>query len=136
MKPGSYTEAFTGSLIKAAESRPEVVAITAAMPDSTGLLPFRDRFPDRCFDVGIAEEHGVLFAAGMATMGYRPVCAIYSTFLQRAYDMIIHDIALQKLPVLFCLDRAGVVGPDGPTHHGVFDLSFLRSIPGMALAAP
>jgi 1-deoxy-D-xylulose-5-phosphate synthase len=112
------------------------VAITAAMPSGTGLDLFRPHFPKRYFDVGIAEEHAVIFAAGMATRGFRPVCAIYSTFLQRAFDPIVHDVALQKLPVLFCMDRAGLSGDDGPTHHGLFDIAYLRSVPDLVLMAP
>jgi len=112
------------------------VAITAAMPNGTGLDFFRTRHPKRYFDVGIAEGHAVVFAAGMATRGFRPVCAIYSTFLQRAFDPIVHDVALQNLPVLFCMDRAGLSGDDGPTHHGLFDIGYLRSVPGLVLMAP
>ena len=115
---------------------PRIVAITAAMPNGTGLDLFRPRHPKRYFDVGIAEEHAVIFAAGMATRGYRPVCAIYSTFLQRAFDPIVHDVCLQKLPVLFCMDRAGLSGDDGPTHHGLFDIAYLRGIPEIVLMAP
>ena len=136
IKPGSYTEAFTESLVKAAESNPEVVAITAAMPDSTGLLPFRDRFPERCFDVGIAEQHAVTAAAGMALGGLRPVVAIYSTFLTRAFDQVNLDVALYGLPVVFCLDRAGVTGDDGPSHHGLLDMVLLSKIPHMTILAP
>ncbi|BAT72503.1 1-deoxy-D-xylulose-5-phosphate synthase [Thermosulfidibacter takaii ABI70S6] len=132
----TYTKAFSDSLIKIAERDPKVMAITAAMPDGTGLAAFAERFPERFFDVGIAEQHAVVFAAGLATQGLKPVCAIYSTFLQRAYDQIIHDVALQKLPVVFAIDRAGIVGEDGPTHHGVFDLSYLRHIPDMVVSAP
>jgi 1-deoxy-D-xylulose-5-phosphate synthase len=106
------------------------------MPNGTGLDLFRPHHPTRYFDVGIAEEHAVLFAAGMATRGFRPVCAIYSTFLQRAFDQIVHDVCLQKLPVLFCMDRAGLSGDDGPTHHGLFDIGYLRSIPEIVLMAP
>ena len=106
------------------------------MPNGTGLDLFRPRHPKRYFDVGIAEEHAVVFAAGMATRGFRPVCAIYSTFLQRAFDPIVHDVCLQKLPVLFCMDRAGLSGDDGPTHHGLFDIAYLRGIPEMVLMAP
>ena len=113
-----------------------IVAITAAMPNGTGLDLFRPHFPKRYFDVGIAEEHAVVFAAGMATQGYRPVCAIYSTFLQRAFDPIVHDVCLQKLPVVFCMDRAGLSGDDGPTHHGLFDIAYLRGIPEIVLMAP
>jgi 1-deoxy-D-xylulose-5-phosphate synthase len=106
------------------------------MPNGTGLDLFRPHHPKRYFDVGIAEEHAVIFAAGIATRGYRPVCAIYSTFLQRAFDPLVHDVALQKLPVLFCMDRAGLSGDDGPTHHGLFDIAYLRGVPGMVLMAP
>jgi 1-deoxy-D-xylulose-5-phosphate synthase len=106
------------------------------MPNGTGLDLFRPHHPKRYFDVGIAEEHAVIFAAGMATRGFRPVCAIYSTFLQRAFDPIVHDVALQKLPVLFCMDRAGLSGDDGPTHHGLFDIAYLRGIPDLVLMAP
>ena len=114
----SFTAAFTEALLKEAEARPEVVAITAAMPGSTGLLPFADRFPDRCIDVGIAEQHAVTAAAGMAMGGLRPVVAIYSTFLSRAFDQCNLDVGLHGLPVVFCLDRAGITGDDGPSHHG------------------
>jgi 1-deoxy-D-xylulose-5-phosphate synthase len=134
--PPAYTKVFSSALVKEAETDPRVVGITAAMPEGTGLDAFRDRFPNRYFDVGLAEEHAVTFAAGLACEGYKPVVAIYSTFLQRGYDQIEHDVCLQKLPVVFCLDRAGLVGEDGPTHHGVFDYSYLRMIPGMTVAAP
>lgn len=132
----TWSQVFGDTLCRIAERDSRVVAITAAMPAGTGLTAFADRFPDRFFDVGIAEEHAVLFAAGLAAEGFRPVAAIYSTFLQRAFDPIIHDICLQNLPVIFCLDRAGVVGADGPTHHGVFDIAYLRPIPGMVLMQP
>ncbi|HOK54395.1 MAG TPA: 1-deoxy-D-xylulose-5-phosphate synthase [Armatimonadota bacterium] len=132
----SFKDAFEETLIELAEKDPRITAITAAMPDGTGLAAFSKRFPDRYFDVGIAEEHAVTFAAGLAAGGIRPVVAIYSTFLQRAYDQIIHDVCIQNLPVVFVLDRAGIVGEDGPTHHGAFDLSYLRHIPGMTLMAP
>jgi len=132
----TYSEVFANTLVDLAKQDPRIVAVTAAMPNGTGLDHFRPRHPDRYFDVGIAEEHAVVFAAGMATQGYRPVCAIYSTFLQRAFDPIVHDVALQKLPVVFCMDRAGLSGDDGPTHHGLFDLSYLRGIPEMVLMAP
>ncbi len=134
--PPSYTSVFSKALLREAEQDPRIVGITAAMPEGTGLDAFRDRFPRRYFDVGLAEEHAVTFAGGLAAEGYRPVVAIYSTFLQRAYDQIEHDLCLQKLPVVLCLDRAGLVGEDGPTHHGVFDYSFLRMIPGMTVMAP
>ncbi len=132
----TYAEVFANTLADLASKDPRIVAITAAMPNGTGLDLFRPRHPKRYFDVGIAEEHAVIFAGGMATRGFRPVCAIYSTFLQRAFDPIVHDIALQKLPVLFCMDRAGLSGDDGPTHHGLFDIGYLRSVPGMVLMAP
>lgn len=132
----SYTDVFGETIVQLAEMDPKIVAITAAMPDGTGLTSFSKRFPDRFFDVGIAEQHGLAFAAGIAAEGYRPVAAIYSTFMQRAYDQVFHDICLQKLPVTLALDRAGLVGDDGPTHHGVFDLSYLRHLPGITLMAP
>ncbi|MFI5315013.1 MAG: 1-deoxy-D-xylulose-5-phosphate synthase [Myxococcota bacterium] len=132
----TWTAAFADALIRVAERDPRVVAITAAMPDGTGLDRFAKRFPDRMYDVGIAEQHAVTFAAGLAADGFRPVCAIYSTFLQRAFDQVVHDVALQKLPVTFALDRAGLVGADGPTHHGVLDLAYLRIIPNLIVAAP
>ena len=124
------------TLVKLAHENKNVVGITAAMPSGTGLNILEKELPKQFFDVGIAEEHAVLFAAGMATSGYHPVCAIYSTFLQRAYDQIIHDVALQNLPVLFCLDRAGLSPNDGATHHGLFDISYLRCVPGIIVMAP
>ncbi len=127
----TYSEIFAESLTRLADANDKVVAITAAMPNGTALDLFRPHHPNRYFDVGIAEEHAVLFAAGMATKGYRPFCAIYSTFLQRAFDQIVHDVALQKLPVVFCMDRGGLSGDDGPTHHGLFDISYLRGVPGL-----
>ena len=132
----AYAEVFANTLAELANKDERIVAITAAMPNGTGLDLFRPHHPTRYFDVGIAEEHAVVFAAGMATRGFRPVCAIYSTFLQRAFDPIVHDVCLQKLPVLFCMDRAGLSGDDGPTHHGLFDIGYLRSIPGIVLMAP
>jgi 1-deoxy-D-xylulose-5-phosphate synthase len=132
----SYTEVFGNTMVELADKDAKVIAITAAMPQGTGLETFSKRFPDRFFDVGIAEQHGVTFAAGLAAGGFKPVIAVYSTFIQRAFDQIIHDVCLQNLPVVFALDRGGIVGEDGPTHHGVFDLSFLRHIPNMALMAP
>ncbi len=135
-KPGSFTEAFTEALIKEAEARPEVVAITAAMPDSTGLIPFAERFPDRVFDVGIAEQHAVTSAAGMAMGGLRPVVAVYSTFMSRAFDQVNLDVGLHGQPVVFCLDRAGITGDDGPSHHGVLDLVLFTKIPNMTVLAP
>lgn len=133
--PG-FTKIFGASLCRLASEDKKIVAICAAMPDGAGLGEFRSRFPDRFIDAGICEEHAVTFAGGMATRGFKPVVAIYSTFLQRAYDQLIHDICLQKLPVVFCLDRAGIVGEDGPSHHGAFDLTYLRSIPNMHVMAP
>ncbi len=134
--PPSYTRVFADALIGEAARDPAVVAITAAMPSGTGLDRFAQRFPERCFDVGIAEQHAVTFAAGMATEGLRPFCAIYSTFLQRAYDQVVHDVAIQSLPVRFAMDRAGLVGADGATHAGSFDLAYLGCLPGMVLMAP
>ena len=134
--PPSYTAVFADTLAELAAKDERIVAITAAMPDGTGLDRFAKKFPDRTFDVGICEQHAVLFAAGMATQGMKPVCAIYSTFLQRAYDQIFHDVCLMDLPVVFALDRGGVVGADGPTHHGAYDLSYLRVFPNMMVAAP
>jgi 1-deoxy-D-xylulose-5-phosphate synthase len=135
-KPGTYTAAFTEAMIKEAEVRPDLVAITAAMPDSTGLLPFGERFPGRLIDVGIAEQHAVTSAAGMAMGGLRPVVAVYSTFLTRAIDQVTYDVGLHRLPVVFCLDRAGITGDDGPSHHGVLDLALLTKVPGMTVFAP
>lgn len=132
----AYTKVFGQAIVELAETDKKIVAITAAMSIGTGLVDFEKKFPDRFFDVGIAEEHAVTFAAGLALGGMKPVVAIYSTFLQRAYDQLIHDVALTGLPVIFILDRAGLVGEDGPTHHGVFDLSYLKSIPGMTIMAP
>jgi 1-deoxy-D-xylulose-5-phosphate synthase len=126
---------FGESLIKQAEKDDKIVAITAAMPSGTGLDLFGKRFPERCFDVGIAEQHAVTFAAGLATEGFRPFAAIYSTFLQRAYDQVVHDVAIQRLPVRFILDRAGLVGADGPTHAGSFDVAYLGCLPGFVLMA-
>ncbi|MDQ3305570.1 MAG: 1-deoxy-D-xylulose-5-phosphate synthase [Actinomycetota bacterium] len=135
-KPGSYTAAFGDALIAAAEADPTILAITAAMPDSTGLLPFAARFPDRVLDVGIAEQHAVTAAAGMAMGGLRPVVAIYSTFLTRAFDQVNLDVGLHGQPVVFCLDRAGITGDDGPSHHGILDLALLSKVPGMTIFAP
>ena len=134
--PPSYTRVFADALVAEAEADPRIVAVTAAMPSGTGLDRFASRFPTRCFDVGIAEQHAVTFAAGMATEGLAPFCAIYSTFLQRAYDQVVHDVALQGLPVRFALDRAGLVGADGATHAGSFDLAYLGCLPGMVVMAP
>ncbi|NCQ33853.1 1-deoxy-D-xylulose-5-phosphate synthase, partial [bacterium] len=135
-KVPTYTGVFGRTLADLAKKDPRIHGITAAMPSGTGLSHLREAVPERCHDVGIAEGHAVTFAAGLACRGQRPVAAIYSTFLQRALDQIIHDVALQKLPVVFAVDRAGLVGEDGPTHHGVFDLSFMRMIPGMMVMAP
>jgi 1-deoxy-D-xylulose-5-phosphate synthase len=132
----SYTAVFGETIKKIAAEDDRVVAITAAMPDGTGLTSFSREFPLRFFDVGIAEQHGVTFAAGLAADGFRPIFAVYSSFLQRAYDQVFHDVCLQNLPVVFAIDRAGVVGSDGPTHHGVFDISYLRHLPNMTLMAP
>ncbi|MEZ4414414.1 MAG: 1-deoxy-D-xylulose-5-phosphate synthase [Gemmatimonadota bacterium] len=131
-----YQKVFGRGLVEIGKTHPEVVAITAAMPDGTSTDAFAEAFPGRFFDVGIAEGHGVTFAAGMATRGVKPVVAIYSTFLQRAYDNIVHDVALQELPVVFCMDRAGVAGEDGPTHHGAFDIGYMLTVPGMTVTAP
>merc|ERR1719198_902962 len=135
-KTPSMTSLFADTLIDIAAADRSVCAITAAMPGGTGVDKFGKRFPKRTFDVGIAEQHAVTFAAGLAVEGIKPFCAIYSTFLQRAYDQLIHDVAIQKLPVRFILDRAGLVGNDGPTHHGSFDLAYLACIPGLVICAP
>ena len=132
----TYTQVFGDTLVRLARQDPKIVAITAAMPDGTGLVDFRQEFPTRFFDVGICEQHAVTFAGGLAVEGMRPVAVIYSTFLQRAYDQILHDVCIQKLPVVFALDRAGVVGEDGETHQGLFDLSYLRHLPNLVLMAP
>ncbi|ADY72668.1 1-deoxy-D-xylulose-5-phosphate synthase [Desulfurobacterium thermolithotrophum DSM 11699] len=135
-KQPTYTEVFSKTLIEIGKKYKDIVAITAAMPSGTGLDKFKEVFPERYYDVGIAEQHAVTFAAGMAKKGLKPVVAIYSTFLQRAFDQIVHDVALQELPVVFAIDRAGLVGEDGATHHGAFDLSYLRIIPNMVVAVP
>jgi len=132
----SYTQVFGNTMVELAENDDKIVAVTAAMPEGTGLSAFSVKFPDRFFDVGIAEQHGVTFAAGLSTEGFKPVVAIYSTFLQRAYDQILHDVCLECLPVTFAIDRGGIVGEDGPTHHGLFDLSYLRNLPNMVVMAP
>ncbi|TNF22707.1 MAG: 1-deoxy-D-xylulose-5-phosphate synthase [Rhodobacteraceae bacterium] len=131
----SYTKVFGEALIKAAEADSRICAVTAAMPDGTGLDLFGARYPSRCFDVGIAEQHGVTFSAGLAAGGMRPFCAIYSTFLQRGYDQVVHDVAIQRLPVRFAIDRAGLVGADGATHAGAFDIAFMANLPGMVVMA-
>jgi 1-deoxy-D-xylulose-5-phosphate synthase len=132
----TYTHIFGQTLLKMASEDPKIIAVTAAMPEGTGLSDFARAFPDRFFDVGIAEQHAVTFAAGLATEGLKPVVAIYSTFLQRAYDQILHDVCIEKIPVVFAVDRGGIVGEDGATHNGVFDLSYLRSLPNMVVMAP
>lgn len=132
----TYTEVFANKIVNIARQDNKILAISAAMADGTGLSKFARFFPDRFFDVGIAEEHAVTFAAGLASQGFHPVVAIYSTFLQRAYDQIVHDVALSRLPVTFCIDRAGIVGNDGETHQGIFDISFLSHVPGLILMAP
>jgi len=132
----SFTQVFADTITQIAEEDDSIIGITAAMPDGAGLLKFKARFPARFFDVGIAEQHAVVFAAGLAKQGLKPVCTIYSTFLQRAYDAIVHDVCLQELPVIFAIDRAGLVGNDGPTHHGCFDLAYLRHIPNLIVMAP
>ena len=132
----SYTEIFGQTMMRLAEKDQRIVAVTAAMPEGTGLAKFAQAYPDRFFDVGIAEQHGVTFAAGMATEGLKPVVAIYSTFLQRAYDQVMHDVCLDGMPVVFAIDRGGIVGEDGSTHHGLFDLSYLRCLPNMVIMAP
>jgi len=132
----TYSDVFGDTLIRLAETDPRIVAITAAMMDGTGLAGFARRFPDRCYDVGIAEQHAVGMAASLASRGYKPYVAVYSTFLQRAYDQIVHDVGISGLPVRFAIDRAGLVSDDGPTHQGVFDVGFLKSVPGMTLCSP
>lgn len=132
----TYSKVFADCLARLAQDNPKIVAITGGMPNGTALDRFEPKHPDRYFDVGIAEEHAVLFAAGMATKGYKPFCAIYSTFLQRAYDPIVHDVCLQNLPVVFCMDRGGLSAGDGPTHHGLFDITYMRSLPNMVHMAP
>ncbi|MBS1491999.1 MAG: 1-deoxy-D-xylulose-5-phosphate synthase [Bacteroidetes bacterium] len=132
----SYTSIFGNALVELAKKDEKIIGVNAAMPDGTGLSKLQETIPERYFDVGIAEQHGVTFCAGLATEGFTPVAAIYSTFLQRAFDQIIHDVAIQKLPVVFVMDRGGLVGADGPTHHGAFDLTYMRLIPGMVLMAP
>ena len=131
----AYTKVFAETLIKHAENDTKIVGITGAMPSGTGLNLFEKKFPDRMFDVGIAEQHAVTFAAGLATEGYKPFAAIYSTFLQRAYDQVVHDVAIQSLPVRFAIDRAGLVGADGPTHAGSFDITYLSTLPNFVVMA-
>jgi 1-deoxy-D-xylulose-5-phosphate synthase len=132
----NYQDVFGQALTRFARANPKIVGITGAMPSGTGLSHLAEGVPQQFFDVGIAEEHAVIFAAGLATKGFRPVCAIYSTFLQRAYDQVVHDVALQELPVTFCMDRAGLSPNDGPTHHGLFDLAYLRCVPNATIMQP
>jgi 1-deoxy-D-xylulose-5-phosphate synthase len=132
----SYTQVFGDTMVQLAKEDEKIIAVTAAMPEGTGLTKFSELFPERFFDVGIAEQHGVTFAAGLATEGLKPVVAVYSTFLQRAYDQILHDVCLESLHVVFAIDRGGIVGEDGSTHHGLFDLSYLRNLPNMVVMAP
>jgi 1-deoxy-D-xylulose-5-phosphate synthase len=134
--PPTYTQVFGRTLVRLAEEDPKIVAITAAMPEGTGLDLFRKEFPKRFYDVGLGEQHAATFAAGLACAGVKPVVAIYSSFMQRGFDQMIHDVCLQKLPVVFCLDRGGLVGDDGPTHHGTFDLSFCRLMPHLTVMSP
>jgi 1-deoxy-D-xylulose-5-phosphate synthase len=134
--PPNYQDVFGQTMVKLCQKDNSIVGITAAMPSGTGLKALEKAMPQRYYDVGIAEEHAVIFAAGMATMGFHPVVAIYSTFLQRAYDCIVHDVALQDLPVIFCMDRAGLSANDGPTHHGLFDIAYLRCVPNIIAMAP
>jgi 1-deoxy-D-xylulose-5-phosphate synthase len=135
-QPPTYTAVFADALIEMAKNDPKIVAVTAAMPEGTGLDKFKKAFPDRMFDVGIAEEHAVTFCGGLATQGLKPVAAIYSTFLQRAFDQVFHDVAIMDLPVVFALDRGGIAGADGPTHHGIYDMAYLRVFPNMICMAP
>ena len=135
-QPPTYTAVFADTLIELAKRDPKIIAVTAAMPEGTGLDKFGKAFPERMFDVGIAEEHAVTFCGGMATQGMKPVAAIYSTFLQRAFDQVFHDVAIMDLPVVFCLDRGGIAGADGPTHHGIYDMAYLRVFPNMVCMAP
>ncbi|NBB76773.1 MAG: 1-deoxy-D-xylulose-5-phosphate synthase, partial [Bacteroidetes bacterium] len=135
-QPQKYQDVFGDALVELAEENEDIVAITPAMPSGSSLWPMMHTFPDRAFDVGIAEQHAVTFAAGLATQGKKAFAALYSTFLQRAYDQVIHDVAIQKLPVVFCIDRAGLVGADGPTHHGLYDIAYLRAVPNMVVSSP
>ena len=132
----SYTDVFSKKICELAQENEKIVTLTAAMPDGTGLTKFSKKFPDRFFDVGIADAYAVTAAAGMASVGLKPVVAVYSSFLQRGYDQVLHDVCLQNLPVLFAIDRAGLVGSDGETHQGIFDISFLSLVPGMTMMAP
>ncbi len=134
--PPKFQDVFGHTIVELAKKNKKIIGITPAMPTGSSLKYMMEEIPDRAFDVGIAEQHAVTFAAGMATQGFIPFCNIYSSFMQRAYDQVIHDVALQKLDVTFCLDRAGLVGDDGPTHHGAYDLAYFRSIPGIIVSAP
>tara|TARA_Y200000002_G_scaffold370043_2_gene364946 strand:+ start:19885 stop:21894 length:2010 start_codon:yes stop_codon:yes gene_type:complete len=136
VKAPKYQDVFGEALVQLAQKNEQIVSMTPAMPSGSSLLPMMHAFPDRAFDVGIAEQHAVTFAAGLAAQGKKAICAIYSTFLQRGFDQLVHDVAIQKLPVVFCIDRAGVVGADGPTHHGAYDISYLRSIPNLIISSP
>jgi len=136
VKAPKYQDVFGEALVQLAQKNEQIVSMTPAMPSGSSLLPMMQAFPDRAFDVGIAEQHAVTFAAGLAAQGKKAFCAIYSTFLQRGFDQLVHDVAIQKLPVVFCIDRAGVVGADGPTHHGAYDISYLRSIPNLIISSP
>ncbi len=131
-----YQHVFGDAIVELAEEDDRIVGITPAMPSGSSLWPLMNKFPERAFDVGIAEQHSITFAAGLATEGKKAFAAIYSTFLQRAYDQVIHDVAIQKLPVVFCIDRAGIAGADGPTHHGLYDISYLRAVPNMIISSP
>src|ERR1700742_5126449 len=135
-EPPKYQDFFGHTLIELAENNPKIFGVTPAMPSGSSLKFMMDLMPDRAFDVGICEQHAVTLSAGMATQGMRVFCNIYSSFMQRAYDQVIHDVAIQKLPVVFCLDRAGLVGEDGPTHHGAYDIAYMRCIPDMIISAP
>jgi 1-deoxy-D-xylulose-5-phosphate synthase len=136
VKAPKYQDVFGEALVQLAQKNEQIVSMTPAMPSGSSLLPMMQAFPDRAFDVGIAEQHAVTFAAGLAAQGKKAFCAIYSTFLQRGFDQLVHDVAIQKLPVVFCIDRAGVVGADGPTHHGAYDISYLRAIPNLIISSP
>jgi 1-deoxy-D-xylulose-5-phosphate synthase len=135
-QPPTYTAVFADALVELAKTDPKIIGVTAAMPEGTGLDKFGKAYPDRMFDVGIAEEHAITFCGGMATQGMKPVAAIYSTFLQRAFDQVFHDVAIMDLPVVFALDRGGIAGADGPTHHGIYDMAYLRVFPNMVCMAP
>src|SRR5699024_891724 len=137
-EPGvlKYQHVFGKAIVELAEKDERIVGITPAMPSGSSLWPLMKAFPERAFDVGIAEQHSITFAAGLAAEGKKAFAAIYSTFLQRAYDQVIHDVAIQKLPVVFCIDRAGIAGADGPTHHGLYDISYLRAVPNMIVSSP